>query len=1024
MFRFSPAEFGRILGAFLIMMVASTLLGAQEARRTAKFELAPIVKGLNSTDASTLRDSAFRLSQLTPAARILLPAEASTILQLLTWALGPANLPDVRQAAAYGLASITPYLRGRITSDERDAALSALANALDANNPDALRAAAAWATTNLTRITGTRMPNQLRSRFLDDLRNLLASKSPRAPGAAAEALGSLFRNAGGTVATGNKSEGANRGETEAAFKSLVDLLKTSNEADTQTAAINALGNINYQSRDMVSLLAQILMTSTNLDARIASARVLGELGFAEDLSGPALSSALLDSSEALQITAASALATLGAKTAPIDHVIENLGITLQQDDSPKLQENAAWALGRMGLGAESEAGDLMDTLESETPRVRRNGAWALGQVLTLDGRGSASRSSEQLSQAQEVCRRLMLALKDVDPHVRSEAAGALAAIAARAQRSNAFKLLPTLTEAEQAIQDAVGNSGNLAGDPSAEQAKTLMVDSISALQAQSFRHRFLTWANNRWVMIPALVLLVYLVWFVLLRLALLNFRPLLVLRWNEALKSWQALKLPGFLSNLSIPVRHALLVGFYHYHDRVLNAWVNNVVTVAGENFKNRDPGKQRSVWVSLPAILENETVAELTAAHLLKFTNRKCWRIRLIGEGGSGKTALACQLGLWGMHEQPEKRISPEIMLPVVLGPNSSPLIRKDITAFTDGVRRELQILVGSTEPIPKEFIERLLRKKRILVILDGISEMPGDASAASQDWDVADDPEFPVNALVLTSRTRELFSGGLNVDISPVRIDTNHLLPFMNAYLANGGQRLDDITLYESCRRLAAMVGSDRGVTPLMARLYAEQMMTSVPLTDQSIRQFPRNVPELVLAYLNVLNQRRRPDEPDNPTLHQLAKIAAWECLRQDFRPSRAPKSGIAAAFEREGFTKTDLQFLERSVGLIRTIPPEEREVYFLLDSLADYLGAMRIAELCQSDEDWKDLLERCRASSGFPGVIAGFLTALADYCEAKQNTFKMPRFVSDEIAAMLRSAEGGSEVRGTSAIAAAGD
>ena len=992
----------RLLSTGLFWTLTSmALLGALslgQPARSAKFELQPAIKGLSSEDPTVIRDSAFRLSQLTPAARILLPAEASTVLSRLTSVIASAYPPEVRQAAAYGLGSITPYLRGRLTPDERTAALEALGRALEAGNPDPLRGAAAWATSSLLRITGNRMPAELRAKLFDELTNLIQSPIAGSSAAAAEALGVMFRNADEPAA------GAYREQARGTVASLLNILAKNQDPAVQASVINALGVIHHASEPVTTALTDVLRTNPNADTRIAAARALGEFGSSADTSAPVLASAVLDSNETLQIAAASSLAFIGSKAARLPDVVEYLGIAIQQNDNPKLQETAAWALGRMGIAASNEVGDLKNALTAEAPDVRKNAAWALGEITDLQNGGTRADHQKRIDEAQSTCRALLEIFSRPDPNadVRSAAVNALAVIAGKAERAGVFELLSALEKAQDAGLQSRGSGWSLLSDPSSEQAMKTIRDSIAELRARSFRQHFLSWASNTWVIGITALAALYLIWFAVLRFAVLPIRPTYILRWNDALES-QALKLPGILTNINIPLRYLVLVGFYRFHDRILHAWVEMHCSLARESFSSRPPYKDRSVWVSLPVLLQENLLPELTPSDLLPHLQKNCWRIRIVGEGGSGKTAIACQMAIWGMHGNPERHLSRDLMLPVLLGPSSSGNIRNDLNALTEAIRRELQVTVSSTEPISKDLLDKLLRKKRVLVILDGVSEMPHEGVVAAEEWESVKHPDCPVNALVVTSRVNDTFAQGPNIDIAPLRIDANHLLPLMNAYLHKAGLHLDDVTLFESCRRLAAIVGVNRGITPLMARLYAQHLITAIPFTDQSVRQFPRNLPDLVLAYLNALNEKRQLEGPDNPTLHRLARMAAWECLRKEFRPTPTLIADVLAVFEKEGFGRRDLDFLEKSVGLIKVIEPEEKEIYFALDSIADYLGAMRAAELCETEEHWHDLLERCKAASGFPQAVKGFLVALEDYCVSKQRTLRVPQFALNDMAAI---------------------
>lgn len=56
-------------------------------------------------------------------------------------------------------------------------------------------------------------------------------------------------------------------------------------------------------------------------------------------------------------------------------------------------------------------------------------------------------------------------------------------------------------------------------------------------------------------------------------LLLLWRRPVWLLKINEALSRYADVKLPLWLTGPTLPLRHAVLVGFFHHHPRMLDAW-------------------------------------------------------------------------------------------------------------------------------------------------------------------------------------------------------------------------------------------------------------------------------------------------------------------------------------------------------------------------------------------------------------------------------------------------------------------
>jgi hypothetical protein len=117
----------------------------------------------------------------------------------------------------------------------------------------------------------------------------------------------------------------------------------------------------------------------------------------------------------------------------------------------------------------------------------------------------------------------------------------------------------------------------------------------------------------------------------------------------------------------------------------------------------------------------------------------------------------------------------------------------------------RQLQDLIGESESIPAELLERLLRERRILVIVDHFSEMINDTREEIQPAH----PEFPFNALVFTSRDDKKL--GVTSTIEPYRIEGNRLSSFMDSYLTFYKRRdeFTDVEFFDYCSQLSRMIG-----------------------------------------------------------------------------------------------------------------------------------------------------------------------------------------------------------------------
>ena len=86
------------------------------------------------------------------------------------------------------------------------------------------------------------------------------------------------------------------------------------------------------------------------------------------------------------------------------------------------------------------------------------------------------------------------------------------------------------------------------------------------------------------------------------------------------------------------------------------------------------------------------------------------------------------------------------------------------------------------------------------------------------------------------------------------------NKLLEFMRPYLKNLEKRdlFDNQELSEHCRQLLEMLGRDTDITVMLAKLYADKIIAVK--TNTSSDNVPKNIPEVILRYLNELNERQK--------------------------------------------------------------------------------------------------------------------------------------------------------------------
>ncbi len=139
---------------------------------------------------------------------------------------------------------------------------------------------------------------------------------------------------------------------------------------------------------------------------------------------------------------------------------------------------------------------------------------------------------------------------------------------------------------------------------------------------------------------------------------------------------------------------------------------------------------------------------------------------------------------------------------------------------------------------------------------------------------------------------------------------------------------------------------------------------------------------------------------DKRADLAVHDDAKVVAWECLKQSFRPGRADINEVIAAMNGED-AEDRLKYLGKRLRLIQVVPPGGR-VRFLLDLLAEYLAGLQLVETIKSDEArWREILAQADAMAGAPEAIKGFLLAVRDCCDTVGKDKNVPDFVMEELA-----------------------
>ena len=400
--------------------------------------------------------------------------------------------------------------------------------------------------------------------------------------------------------------------------------------------------------------------------------------------------------------------------------------------SADFRRAAAIALGQIGAEAKAAVPQLIELLKAPDKDVRGAAAIALGQIG---------------AEAKAAVPHLFELLKDPDKDVWRAAAEALA----RISEEIADKNKPDVV-ARQDLENGLEILDKTGTNREARIRIKRVIDHLQVLERASIISQASTWfqkvLNQSWV---TWVIVAYCIWLPIL-LAIFFVKPLWLLHWNEALKNQLSVKIAPskFELSIGIPLGYLSLITLMAYHRHVLDAWVRSHIKKARENFNELKTVKDRKVHVSSPVKVDDQFVAEFSVAAVRAHVGRADRQCRwlIVGEGGAGKTSLACQIAQWSMAPDKANRVAPHLMLPVLVEDElDDPATPAGPQRLTEAIRGKLRNLIDSPEPISLEFLKHLLRRLRVIVIIDHLTEM----SQTTRDQIWFDAADFPAAALVV---------------------------------------------------------------------------------------------------------------------------------------------------------------------------------------------------------------------------------------------------------------------------------
>jgi photosystem II stability/assembly factor-like uncharacterized protein len=448
--------------------------------------------------------------------------------------------------------------------------------------------------------------------------------------------------------------------------------------------------------------------------------------------------------------------------------------------------------------------------------------------------------------------------------------------------------------------------------------------------------------------VVSLNLMILILLYFILIIILFLVSPIHFVLWHEA------------VANSKIP----LAGKFSHYwvlllieHPRSLDAFVKKFRDKAVSLFNSNLDVQSRSVWEPAPFVIDRVPIMTFNQnkyedlyvpglSEIKKSLHSDRCIVSIEGQGGVGKSSLAFQIARWGGSADIRRRLFKHQILPIFTNK-----LDEDLDTLCI---KKLNYIVSDSE-ISNALSNALLKKRRVMVVVDGISEMPDFKD------DYIDPESGARKTRVAVYTSRKIISLPEMTTIIPLGLQLsfldNLLDGFTNSYVGAFKFGNDREVLREKVKDIIIEINSGNIESPVPLSILKFIILQASELLDtkRGLQDFlPNSVTDLFENYIIDLYRKEEGIEDIVKNLRKAAAISLGlfqiynTRLAEKFihstvnivRPQWLPKSLFKTYLDEDTLDKLLLGGVLISSGTV-----DDLQLKFTHDPIAEYFAAKEL-------------------------------------------------------------------------------